>query len=180
MKKTAGEMPQEIKSLKSLLLQSDIRSKESCLKTADQALKQMDLADRTIRFEHMQLPVAVGDNECRTAELYVFRNRGSRKSSGEAGITILVALDTQHIGRVETLVREAGGGVSLEFRLEQAGAAEAFKRNSAHLAEAVEAAGYRLTDMRFAELEKKTTVLNAGEVVRLDAGGAPGGVDVRI
>ena len=106
--------------------------------------------------------------------------KNGQKRTAEAGLSILVALDTEHMGRVETLIRQEGGGISLEFRLQEPAMTEAFKKNSRPLQEAVEAAGYSLTGMRFAGLEKKTTVLNAGEMVSLDAGDASHGIDVQI
>jgi hypothetical protein len=162
------------------LVQSDIRYKELCLKNTDQAIRQMELADRAARFEHIQLPLTAAEGEYRTAELFVFRRQGGRKRDGGSGVSILVALDTEHIGRVETLIREADGRVSLEFRLEQLEMAETFSANSAPLREAVEAAGYQLTGMRYAGLEKRTTVVNAGELMALEAGEAVPGIDVQI
>ena len=180
MKKTAAEMPWVLKMLKSELIQTDIKNKELCLKSVQQAYKQVEVAENVMRFEHMQIPVAARDGEYRTAELYVFRRKGGHKSADETGVCILVALDTQHIGRVEAMVREADGGILLEFRLEQPGRAEGFKRNSASLVQAIEAAGYRLKGIRFAGLEKRTTVLNAGEAIMPDAGEVPAGIDVKI
>jgi hypothetical protein len=180
LKKIAREMPRAMSTLKSLLVQSDMKDKEGYLKRIDQTLRQMEMADRTLRFEHMQLPVTDRAGEYRTAELYVFRNRSGRRDAGEAGVAILVALDTRHIGRTETLIRESEGSISLEFRLERADAAEIFKGQTGALAQAVEAAGYRLTGVRFTGLERRTTVVNAGEAAGMDTGKAPHGVDVRI
>jgi hypothetical protein len=180
MKKISREIPREMSALKSLLVRSDMKDEEGYLKRIDQTLRQMELTDRTVRFEHMQLPVMDRAGEYRTAELYVFRNRSGRRDAGEAGVAILVALDTRHIGRTETLIREAGGGVSLEFRLERANAAEIFKSQTGVLAQAVEAAGYRLTGVRFTGLERRTTVVNAGETAGPETGKTPHGVDVRI
>lgn len=179
-KRTAEGLLRALKALKSELVQSDIRYKELCLKNTDQAIRQMELADRAARFEHIQLPLTAAEGEYRTAELFVFRRQGGRKRDGGSGVSILVALDTEHIGRVETLIREAGGRVSLEFRLEQLEMAEIFSANSAPLREAVEAAGYQLTGMRYAGLEKRTTVVNAGELMALEAGEAVPGIDVQI
>ena len=180
IKRTADGISRGLKTLKSELVQTDIKYRELCLKNVDQALRQIEMADRAARFEHMQIPFAVKEGEHRTAELYVFRRKNGRKQTAEAGLSILVALDTDHMGRVETLIREEGGSISLEFRLEQADMADTFKQHSGPLQEAVETAGYKLTGMRFAGLEKKTTVLNAGEMVSLDAGAAPHGIDVQI
>jgi hypothetical protein len=180
VKKTVDEMPDTLKALKSLLVQSDINNKELCLKSADQALRQMELANRDVRFEHMQVPLSLKDGAYQTAELYVFRHQNRRRECGDAGVSILLALDTQHIGRVETLIRETGGSLSLEFRLEQTEAAEMFKRDGKALEQAVEAAGYRLAGVRFTGLEKRTTALNAGETAMPEAGKAPQGIDIRI
>lgn len=178
IKKTVSELPQALKTLKSLLFQSDIYNKEICMKSTDQALRQTEMADKA-RFEHMQLPVVLQDGEYRTAELFVFRQPEKRKAAGEAGISILVALDTQHIGRVEALIKESGGSISLEFRLEQPEITETLKQSAAAIAQAAEAGGYRLTGIRFAGLEKRTTVLNADEAIP-EAGRTAYGIDVTI
>jgi hypothetical protein len=178
MKKVAEEIPWELKTLKSQLNQTDIKNKELCLKSIGQAIRQTELSGNAVRFEHMQIPVMANDDMVQSAELYVFRRHGGKEPTEGMGVSILVALDTQHIGRVEAMIREAGGGISIEFRMEQPRAAEAFKRSSDSLLQAIEAAGYRLTGIRFAGLEKRTTVLNAGEV--MDAGTVPPGIDVKI
>jgi hypothetical protein len=180
VKKSARDIPETLGELKYLLVRSDIKNKEPCLEIVDQALRQMELAERDVRFEHMQVPVYAKNGAHQTAELYVFRHLHKRQESGGAGFSILVALDTRYIGRVEALIRETDGNISLEFRLEQAEAAQMFKRSAESLEQAVQTAGYRLTGMRFTGLEKRTTVLNAGETISTKAGRAPQGIDVKI
>lgn len=179
IKKTLDETPQTLKTLKSALDQSDIKSKEFCLKTVGQAMKQVELAEKPARFEYLQLPV-MENGEGKTAELFVFKRRGGRRGEGEEGTTILVALDTSHIGRVETLVVESKGTVTLEFRLEQTELTEEFKKNSPALSTAVEAAGYSLAGIRFSGLEKRTTLLNAGELIGTGEKETSRGIDIRI
>lgn len=180
VKKSVDELPQTIRALKSAMVQSDINNKEVCIKCTDHALRQLELSDRTVPFEYMQIPVDAHNGAYQTAELFVFRRQGKQNTAGDAGFTILVALDTQHIGRVETLIKETGGSVSLEFRLEQLGTMEMFKRNENTLKDSVEAAGYRLTGLRYAGLDVKTSVLNAAESAGMDVGAAKEGIDVRI
>jgi guanylate kinase len=64
--------------------------------------------------------------------------------------------------------------------LERADAAETIKSQTGALAQAVEAAGYRLTGVRCTGLERRTTVVNAGETAGIETGKTPHGVDVRI
>ncbi len=179
IKKTVDETPQTLKALKSALDQSDIKSKEFCLKTVGQAMKQVELGEKPARFDYIQLPVAE-KCEGKTAELFVFKRRKGKRGEGEEGTTILLALDTGHIGRVETLVAESKGAVTLEFRLEQTELTEEFKRNSPALSNAVEAAGYSLAGIRFSGLEKRTTLLNAGELIGPGEKETSRGIDIRI
>jgi len=143
IKKMATEIWLALKTLKSQLNQTDIKNKELCLKSIQAAIRQIEVAESALRFEHMQIPLAVRDGEYQTAELYVFRRKGGQKNADSPGISIVVALNTQRIGRVEAMVREVGGNVSIEFRLEQTDIAESLKRNSARLTQSIEAAGYR-------------------------------------
>jgi len=180
IKKTVNETPQALRALKFALDQSDIRNKELCLKAIDQALRQVELSERNARFDYIQLPLS-DNGEGKTAELFVFR-RKKQKREGEAeqGTTILIALDTQNIGRVETLLTASVSRLSLEFRLEQPERAEEFRQKGAELEQALTDAGFSLTGIRFAALETRTTLLNAAEAAGEAASGNVRGVDIRI
>jgi len=179
LKKAAEETAPALKTLKSLLLQSDNKNKEPCLELADQALKQLELGEKTVRFEYMQVPVMNEDGAKNTAELYVFR-RKKREKGDDAGTAILLALDTPHIGRVETLIREANGGLTIEFRLERADLADAFRSGTASLKETAEASGYKLEGIRFSGLERRTTILNADSAIPPDLGETRYSVDITV
>lgn len=180
IKKTVDETPQTLRALKFALDQSDIKNKELCLKTVEQAIKQVEFSEKNARFDYIQLPLA-DNQEGKTAELYVFKRKKSSKDKADGeNTTILIALDTQNIGRVETLLAAKGNQLSLEFRLEQEEHMDDFKRGQTVLEKAVEAAGFSLTGIRFSGLEKRTTLLNAADTVGYTFGEAVRGVDIRI
>jgi hypothetical protein len=180
IKKTVDETSDTLRALKFALDQSDIKNKELCLKTINQAIRQTELAEKSARFDYIQLPLT-DNGDSNTAELYVFKRKKQKSGEeGEENTTILIALDTKNIGRVETLLAAAGNHISLEFRLEQTERTEDFKRGGAALEKALEAAGYSLTGIRFSGLEKRTTLLNAVETVGPVEKEAVRGVDIRI
>mgnify|MGYP006887395416 CR=1 FL=1 len=179
IKKAVDDAPQTLKMLKSALEQSDMKSKEIGIRNVEQAMKQLEIADKPQRFDYIQIPLAQ-NGKGETAELYVFkRNKGNRGET-EGGTTILVALDTKHIGRVETLLSESKGCITLEFRLEEQGLADEFRKSSQELSKNIEAAGYKLMGIRFTGLDKRTTLLNAQEAVGFDIKRADRGIDIRI
>ena len=179
-KRSITEMSEFIKMLKSELNKSDNKNKALCIKGVDQAMRQLELAEKTVQFEYLQLPFINGDGEYQTTELFIFQQRGGQKSKDDSNVSILIALDTKNSGHVETMIRVEGGSISIEFRLEQLEMADEYKRNSMELADAVEAAGYKLRDIRYAELEKRTTIINAGKTVLPDTLEARQGIDVHI
>lgn len=179
-KKTILDIPDGLNTLKLLLQQSDKQDKGALIQKADQAQKQLELLAESKRFDCIQVPFMLKNGAERTAELYVYRHKRNNKEPGEEGLTVLVALDTQHIGRVETLMKTAGKKLSLEFRLERKEIQPEIIKRSKALAKALESAGYTLKSLKITGLETKTTVINAGGVLITDAGVSPGNIDVQI
>jgi hypothetical protein len=179
-KKTVTDMPEGLNSLKLLLHQSDNQDKGPAMQKADQVQKQMELLSESKRFDCIQLPFMLKNGAERTAELYDYRHKRTKKEPGEAGMSVLVALDTQHIGRIETLMKTDGKSMTLEFRLEHKDIQPEIIKRSKALAKAMENAGYTLKSLKITGLELKTTVLNAGGVLIPDAGVSPGNIDVQI
>lgn len=75
-----------------------------------------------------------------TAELYVFENnRRSSEKNLSSGYTILVALDTRNIGRVESVLRLSGGQLEVEFRLEDEQVCQYISKHAGRLRDAITA-----------------------------------------
>jgi hypothetical protein len=121
-----------------------------------------------------------GSQQQTAAELYVYRYRGGKKTVDPENILILLGLDTQHMGRVETLVKTSGKSLSIEFNLEDMRLSEEMKADAAYLERAVKEAGYQLAGVSVKELAARTTVLNAQDRFEKEANSSAGNVDVRI
>ncbi len=178
LKKTVMETSDKLNALKMMLNNSDKSNKEIYIGKAAQAQKQLDMMSDSKRFDYIQMPFYLKNGAERTAELYVFR-RKRKKEPGEEGMSVLVALDTQNIGRVETLIKTSGTGISLEFRIEHKELQQEISKRAKILAAALEGAGYHLKNIRVTKLKTRTTVLNAAGPDE-DDGAKSGKLDVKI
>ena len=132
------------------------------------------------RFDCYHIPLTGMNREQTTAELYVFRQRRRKAQADQETFAVLLGLDTQHMGRVETMIRADGRSVALEFRLENAEVADAFSKGAKALEPLIGQAGYRLTGVNVRELAARTTVLNAEEALSGQVAPDTGSLDIRV
>jgi hypothetical protein len=79
---------------------------------------QVQLGNQLENFYYCQIPYEIAQNK-NTAELYVFERRGKGEAGERTNTTVLIALDTEHLGRVETVLRANEETVlRLELRVE--------------------------------------------------------------
>lgn len=180
LKKAAEELPAQIKELKISLQSTDNNDRNTLARHAESLDRQFSLMSELKRFDCYHIPLTGMSREQNTAELYVFRQRRRKKDADPETFAVLLGLDTQHLGRVEAMIRAAGHSVGLEFRLENAELTDAFNEAAKALEPLIEQAGYRLTEVNVRELTARTTVLNAEEALSDEAAPDTGSLDIRI
>ncbi len=180
IKKAVQEMPEQLKELKLLADHADITVRDVVSSKLDQAEKQMSLMSEVKRFDCYQIPLQTGNQQQATAELFVYRYRGGKKAVDPDNILILVGLDTQYMGRVETLVKTSGKTLNIEFNMEDMRLADDMRADAAQLKGAVQQAGYTLAGVSVKQLTSRTTVLNAEERLEKETDGSAGNVDIRV
>lgn len=180
LKKAVQELPKQLKELKLLIEHTDNIVKDTVAPKFDQIEKQMSMLNDVKRFDCYQIPLQTGPQQQTAAELYVYRYRGSKKTVDPENILILLGLDTQYMGRVETLIKTSGKSLGIEFNLEDMRLSEEMKADAVYLEQAAEDAGYHLAGVSVKELAVRTTVLNAQDRLEKETGGTAGNVDVRI
>lgn len=179
VKKTVADMPDNLKELKILLNNNDSKDKEVIFK-AEYLEQQQKFMSDIKRVACYQLPFMMNDQMQNTAELYVYENKNKSKTADGEEFAILIGLDTQYIGRVETLIRFQHKNVSLKFGLENDDTLASIKNSEARLTQVIESTGYQLVEMNASKLEKRTTVLNAEEVLTQNTTKSYENIDVRI
>lgn len=180
LKKTMEELPEQIKELKISLKPADINDRNTLARQAESLDRQFTLMSELKRFDCYHIPLTGRNNEPATAELYVFRQKRRKADADPEAFAVLLGLDTQHMGRVEAMIRAAGRSVTLEFRLEMAELTDAFEQGARALEPLIAQAGYRLTGVNVQELAVKTTVLNAEDALSQGKTPDTGGLDIRV
>lgn len=180
IKKAVQEMPEQLKELKLLADHADNTVRDTVSAKLGQAEKQMALMSEVKRFDCYQIPLQTAAQQQTTAELFVYRYRGGKKAVDPDNILILLGLDTQFMGRVETLVKTSGKTLNIEFNMEDMRLADEALADAAQLKDVVRQAGYTLFGISIKQLTSRTTVLNAEERLIKEADGSAGNVDIRV
>lgn len=105
---------------------------------------QIRQSARVGQFTYIQLPVMLRE-KASTAELYVFHRDKKGKPAEPGASVILLALDTDNMGRVEALVRARDRNVHLRLRAEGGAALRMFEERMPVLDRALRDAGFTLT-----------------------------------
>lgn len=180
LKKAVQNLPEQLKELKVLIERADNTVKETVAAKFDQIEKQMSIMNEVRRFDCYQIPLQNSQHQLSAAELYVYRYRNGKKKVDPENILILLGLDTQYMGRVETLIKTNGKSLSIEFNLEDMRLSDEMQADTAGLEQTVNETGYHLTGVSVKPLTSRTTVLNAENRFENETGGSAGIVDVRI
>lgn len=180
IKKTADALPAQLKELKLLLSRHDTISKDVSERKLESVEKQLELMSQIKRFDCYHIPLIRSDDTQTTAELYIYRQRKSRKAAEEENIVILLGLDTQYAGRVESIVRAGSSGLSIALYLEDMRLADELQADMLRLKEAVHTTGFDHVDILIRQLVSRTTLLNAEERLNERAADGSGNVDIRI
>jgi hypothetical protein len=118
------------------------------------------------RFLYTQIPVIV-NNQRSTAELYIYKNanQGNGAKRGKRldpeNVKILLGLDLQKAGRVESLISIRGKEVTLKFDCSKSEVVSLVRRESPELYRAISSVGFKLTNVSAAELTTQTTPQSA-------------------
>lgn len=118
----------------------------------------LKLSDNTMSF--VQIPITFNDFRS-TAEMYVVKRDGHKKLSLEDGIKLVFALNTQHLGRIESIISANTRDLNLNIRVENAAVKEALYREIGYLKELLRTTDFNISVLKVTEIDKKITVLNA-------------------
>lgn len=130
------------------------------------------------QFYYFQIPVRF-ENRNNTAELYIFERNGKTKISREQS-TVLIALETQNLGRVETTLRCEGSSLEVNFRLDSESFSNYLKEKASDLKQGLAESGFQVKNMQFGLIQKKTTLLNAQELFSRESRIPTVGLDIQV
>ncbi len=161
------------------LVAMGVPSDNPVMAAAQQTLAQVRVADSFARFAYVQIPMQQ-DGRDTSVELYVMKRGGGRKRIDPERATMLVALNTQYMGRVESMIQVEGKSVSLRFRLQSQEALEHLRGHALSLHEQFLQRGFRLGDVRCALLAQPVTPVTVEEELSRAFGASEGQVYIYI
>ena len=164
LRRAARELEARLELLKEVLELSTLPQKEELLPQVGRAL-QLIAALREERLLCLQLPLLLGERQ-QTAELYVYnREKGGRKLDPNHA-TVLLALNTEHLGRLEAFVQVRQKDISLKLEIGRAEAVNSVREQSGALAKLLASVGYRLTFTTIQHLIRQTGPKTAGDALK--------------
>jgi hypothetical protein len=164
IKEAGKDLNQKLSDLKEIIKNSDIRNRENIVAKTDNIISKNKMASDINRFTYMQIPINL-NSEQKTAELFVYNRKKTKKQLDPNDIIMLIGLDTTNLGRVETAIKVQNKNVSLKICGENASAIDILKKRSVGLKKVLGEIGYLLSDVKVERLFEKTTVVNAEEVL---------------
>jgi hypothetical protein len=127
----------------------------------------------------VQVPLQINGQDAR-GELYVMKRKGSRGRIDASDFTLFLALDTEHLGHVETLAHARQRQVTLQFRVPGKDVRDLLAELKPTLYEGLEKKGFHLVDLKVrTSQEEPISVLTALRAAEEHLG-RTGGVDVRL
>lgn len=144
----------------------------------EQLANQIRLTDSLQNFSYCQLPFEINGNR-NTAELYIFENKKRAGLVGSADrSTVLVALETEFMGRVETVLRAEGEWLAIEMRVADARIKRHFEASLSELAENIDS--MRVREAHVSLLREPVTPQNAATALADSPEFRLGGFDIEI
>jgi hypothetical protein len=128
---------------------------------------------------YVQLPLSIFNKET-TGELYMLKKGSKNRKLDPSNITVLISLDSNHIGRIDTLLSIDHKDVCTNFRLEDSKVFRVLKDNHKMLYNALLEKGYRLVDFTYRLLEEPISVVNFENEARKEFIKAPNNIDILI
>ena len=115
-----------------------------------------------------------------TGELYVMKREQSRRRIDPRDVTMFISLDTQNIGRIETVIDIKGKNVSMNLRAEEQQIIDFIKENYKYLYNGLVDKGYRLVDIKYRLIEDETNPVNMERNIKKELENGRSSVDIRI
>ncbi|HBU13050.1 MAG TPA: hypothetical protein DEB31_10135, partial [Clostridiales bacterium] len=126
---------------------------------------RIQMGNNLENFYYCQIPFEIAQRQ-QTAELYVFERKRKAGEDGErTNTTILIALETQHMGRVESVMRAEQDELSIEFRVENDAVLKYLHDAGGELRKELQNSDFAVREIKVTRIEVPATPLNADQLV---------------
>ncbi len=113
---------------------------------------------------YYQMPVNLSGQNT-TAELYIMKRQQNKKRIDPHNSVMFISLDTNNMGRFETLIDVKQNNVTMNFRTEKQEINDFIKENIKYLYKGFSESGYKLADVRYAIIDSATPPLKLEQLL---------------
>lgn len=131
---------------------------------ANEMSNQVRVAGQLDQFYYAQVPFQTQQMQG-TADLYVFQRQGQKAERERTHITVLIGLDTPHMGRVESVLRSRDERLSVEFRVGTKRVQNFFEDAISSFKTEMRDIGFPLESVTVSQIGEKVTPVNALRVM---------------
>ncbi len=128
---------------------------------------------------YVQMPLSIFNHNT-TGELYMLKKGSKAKKLDPSKMTILISLDSNNIGRIDTLLSVDKKNISTNFRLENSEIFKVLKENHMMLYTSLLNKGYRLVDFTYRLMEEPINIVNFEAEAKKEFIKSPNNIDVLI
>ncbi len=160
LRQAKEELFVKLSVVREAISQSQIVDRPALADHTQKLLDHMRLMEQINQFVYAQIPVQYGERQT-TCELYVYPNKKGGKRIDPENARILLALDLEHMGHVQSFVTIKGKEVGLQMETESDLTADFFKSRTASLHAMLGESGYKLTENRVGVLKREVSAENA-------------------
>ncbi len=186
LQESAAKLPEKLLRVLTSVLSETTRPQGGEAKIAHVAeqtgvlINQLQLGAETAPVAYLQIPVQYQEQK-QTAELYVLRRHNGKDAVDESNATVAICLDTEHLGRVETVLTAVQNTLTLDFRAETERAAAVLREQLPNLYSAAFPARYQLANASVGLIRERITPLNAAKQLTPERpAAAAAGLDISI
>lgn len=120
-----------------------------------------------VDINYLQIPIQINEKNT-TAEIYVFNDKKRSKSINPENATILVALDLDKLGHIESLITVNKKNVNITFKVEEDSFKKVISKAAESLKISLEARGYTLNPLKIIDIKEKFNLLELEELINND------------
>lgn len=139
----------------------------------DRIANHVQLIGDISQYAYQQIPVELNGRQ-KTVELYVLNKGKNGRKVNPDHASILIALDTESLGHIETLINVSQKNLRLRFGVERPELAGFVESHMTELGQAMQVIGFRLSDMHTQLISHAVTPLTVAERVEPEI--APSGM----
>lgn len=112
---------------------------------------------------YLQIPVQINENKT-TAEIYVYKGNKRSKNINPENATILIALDLDKLGHIESLISVYKKNVDITFKVEKEDLKAVISNSSQSLMTALEARGYSPNPLKIIDIKDRFNLVELEEM----------------